>query len=155
MTATDEPRRINAKTIALIKEFEGLRTHAYRDAVGIWTIGYGHTSVAGLPAVTSGQVVSPDDAEAILARDLRYVASRVAALVVVDLNDNQFGALVSFAFNLGSGALAGSSLLRFVNAGAFDAAANEFRRWVHAGNAVLPGLVRRRAAERALWESAA
>ena len=146
-------RPLNAATLALIEASEGLRTTAYRDAVGVWTIGYGHTTAAGPPVVCSGYTITPDEAKAILARDLERTSAGVGALLDVALNDNQFGALVSFAFNLGVGTLATSTLLRLVNGGAFALAGEQFPKWCHAGGQVLPGLVTRRAAERALWET--
>ena len=137
--------------IALIKEFEGCELVCYADAVKVPTIGYGHT--LGLMRSDVGvKTITQDEAERLLRQDdlPRYEAG-VSAVVKVPLDQHQFDALVSFAYNLGVGALAGSTLLRKLNAKDYGGAAAKFPRWVRAGNQVLPGLVRRRAAEQALF----
>jgi lysozyme len=139
--------------LALIKEFEGFRTQAYRDPVGVWTIGYGHTAMAGEPVVKSGLVVSEAEASAILRRDVEMFSRGVRKALTRSVSDQQFSALVSFAYNVGLGALAGSSVLRAVNAGDFEAVPRRLALWTKAGGRVLPGLVRRRAAEAALFVS--
>jgi lysozyme len=132
---------------ALTRSFEGLRLKAYQDSAGVWTIGYGHTG----PEVHHGQCISEIEAEALLRSDLASAVRAVQRAVQVDLAQHQFDALVDFCFNVGRGNLLGSSLLRYVNQGEFDSAAVQFGLWVHAGGKVLPGLVRRRAAEAALF----
>jgi GH24 family phage-related lysozyme (muramidase) len=144
---------INADGLTIIKHFEGLELRAYQDSVGVWTIGYGHTAAAGPPSVYAGQTISEAEAESILKRDLELFENGVRDLVKVSVNSNQFSALVSFSFNVGLGALADSTLLRKLNAGDYQGAADEFPRWVKAGGQTLPGLVRRRNAERALFLS--
>ena len=139
------PRQINPAGLALIKSFEGLRLKAYKCPAGIMTIGYGHTG-----DVKKEHVITEHQAEAILSLDLDRFEEGVEKLAP-GLSDNRFSALVSFAFNLGLGALAKSSLLKHVRAGAMDVAAREFMKWTYASGKVLPGLVRRRAAERALF----
>jgi lysozyme len=139
--------------LALIKEFEGFRTQAYRDPVGVWTIGYGHTARAGEPVVKSGLVVSEAEASEILRRDVEMFSRGVRKALTRSVSDQQFSALVSFAYNVGLGALAGSSVLRAVNAGDFEAVPRRLALWTKAGGRVLPGLVRRRAAEAALFVS--
>ncbi len=134
--------------VMLIKRSEGCRLVPYRDSVGVWTDGFGNT----YGVVPSGPAISQVTADADLARNLAGSERDVARLVTVALSQGQFDALVSFTFNLGAAALAGSTLLRRLNAGDAAGAAAEFPRWCHAGNAVLPGLVTRRAAERALFE---
>ena len=137
--------------IALIKEFEGCELACYADAVGVPTIGYGHT--VGLTQAHVGvKSITQEAAERLLREDdlPRYEAG-VSAVVKVPLEQHQFDALVSFAYNLGVGALASSTLLRKLNVKDYGGAASEFPRWVRAGNQVLPGLVRRRAAEQALF----
>jgi GH24 family phage-related lysozyme (muramidase) len=148
-------RRINKAGLQLVKEFEGLarrlpdgRIAAYLDAVGIPTIGYGHTK-----DVQIGQMIDVKKAEAFLLDDLEVAESGVENLVKVSLSDNQFSALVSFAFNVGTGALARSTLLKQLNRGNYKGAADQFLRWVRAGGRKLPGLVRRRQAERKLFLS--
>ena len=142
---------INRAGLDLIKSFESLRLKAYRDPVGIWTVGYGHTG----PDVYPGLEISKPEAEQLLADDLRESEEGVRELVAVPLNDNQFAALVSFAFNAGGGALKGSTLRRKLNKKDYKGAADEFSKWVYGtikGRRVLPpGLVRRRAQERNLF----
>lgn len=132
--------------IELIKRFEGLRLSAYLDAVRVPTIGYGHTKTARM-----GQKITAAQAEELLVKDLAVFEQAVNDLVAVDINQNEFDALVSFAFNVGAGALNRSTLLRVLNKGRRQAAADEFLRWNRAGARVLAGLTRRRAAERTLF----
>lgn len=140
--------------LELIKQFEGFRSAAYRDPVGVWTIGYGHTSMAGVPEVKPGLSISDAEATEILARDVDQFARGVRALLRVDLSDGQFSALVSFAYNVGLGALKKSSVLTAVNARDFAAVPRRLQLWTKAGGHVLPGLVKRRAAEAALFAAA-
>jgi|GEM_PF-247884 len=144
---------INALGLEVVKHFEGLRLTAYRDAVGIWTIGYGHTSMAGPPTVTEGMTITEAEAEAILAQDLDIFERGVANALTVPTNSDQYSAMVSFAFNVGVGAFRNSTLLRKHNSRDFAGAAEEFLRWVFGNGQVLPGLERRRKAERALYLS--
>lgn len=139
-------RKINQAGVELVKSFEGFRERAYKDAAGVWTIGYGHTAT-----VHPGMTVSREKAEALLRADLQVAESAVSRLVTVPLSDNEYAALVSFTFNLGQGALAGSTLLRRLNAGDKPGAAKEFGRWIHAGGRKLNGLLRRRYAEMTLF----
>lgn len=127
----------------LIKEFEGLRLKAYRDPVGVLTIGYGHTG----SDVKSGMVISQQRAEQLLKNDTGWAQKAVRDSVKVPLTQGQFDALTSFTFNLGAGALRTSTLVKKLNTGDYAGAQKEFGRWVHAGGQVLAGLVRRRAAE--------
>ncbi len=145
---------LNAAALELIKLSEGFVDHWYPDpgtSGEPWTCCYGHTAAAGPPAYRAGQKFTTSDGEAILTQDLADTEAMVKKLVKVQLNDNQFGALVSFAFNVGAAGLAGSTLLRRLNAGDPAGAAAEFGRWNHAAGRVLPGLTARRAAERALF----
>ncbi len=139
--------------LALIKRFEGLRLDAYRDVVGVWTIGYGHTANAGAPIVTSGQKITEEEAHTILARDVEQFANGVRNSVTVDISDAQFSALVSFAYNVGLGAFRQSSVLAAVNERNFDAVPRRLNLWAKAGGRMLPGLLRRRAAEGELFVS--
>jgi len=132
--------------IALIKKFEGCRLTAYQDSVGVWTIGYGSTK-----DIKKGMRISHIQAEKFLVDDLDEAEGAVSRLVEVDINQNEFDALVSFAFNLGGGALSKSTLLKNLNAGDKSGASDEFPRWVYAGGEILDGLVRRRNAERAMF----
>lgn len=139
--------RISDKGIALIKSFEGLRLQAYQDSVGVWTIGYGHTK-----DVHEGMAINEAEAEQLLRNDLMDFEAGVEG-IIDKATQGQFDALVSFAFNLGIGALRGSTLLRKHNAGDYKGAAGEFLRWNKAGGRVLAGLSRRRAAESAMYLS--
>lgn len=139
-------RQINKAGLDLIKSFEGLRLKAYQDSVGVWTIGYGHTKTA-----TPGMVISEPEAEAMLRNDLAEAQGAVERLVKQPLNDNEYAALVSFVFNLGSGNFSRSTLLKKLNAGNRKGAADQFLVWNKAGGKVLAGLTRRRQAERALF----
>ncbi|MCA0433510.1 MAG: lysozyme [Proteobacteria bacterium] len=136
---------------ALIRAQEGFRGEAYRDPAGVWTIGFGHTSAAGPPEVRPGLRVSRAEGEAIFLRDVDQVARRVQRLVTTHLSDRQFSALVSFAYNVGTGAFASSSVLQVVNAGDLARVPERLTLWNKAGGRVLPGLVKRRAAEAALF----
>jgi GH24 family phage-related lysozyme (muramidase) len=147
---------INAAGLEIVKSFEGLELRAYPDpGTGgePWTIGYGHTSAAGPPRVQPGLTITRAEAEEILKRDLGVFEKAVAAAVTRTPTSDQFSAMVSFTFNVGAGAFRDSTLLRKHNAGDFAGAANEFLRWVYAGSQILPGLQRRRNAERALYLS--
>lgn len=135
---------------ALIKEAEGLRLRAYPDPASggaPWTIGYGHTGAE----VHEGQEITAEEAETLLRKDITELALRVASSVTVPVNDNQFSALMSFTYNLGVGKLRGSTLLRKLNAGDSQGAADEFLRWTMPGSSVHAGLLARRQAERALF----
>ena len=151
-------RQVNQAGIDLVKRFEGLhrvsgsKVYPYKDAVGYPTIGYGtliskdkEFDLARLEPITERQ------AAAMLMDELNKCARSVLRLVNVPLTDDQFAALASFVYNLGAGALQGSTLRRRLNEGDYDEAADQFLRWVMAGGRVLKGLQRRRAAERDLF----
>lgn len=132
--------------IDLIKKYEGCKLTAYKDAVGIWTIGYGHTG-----GVSAGMSISQTQAEAYLRSDLSTFESTVNNRVTVATSQNMFDALVSLAFNIGSGAFGGSTLLSLLNQGNYTGAADQFGSWVKAGGVTLQGLVKRRASEKTLF----
>ncbi len=135
------------KGLDLIKSFEGLRLSAYKCPADVWTIGYGTTA-----GVKPGQTITKERAEDLLRADVKRFEDQVLRLVKVPLTQGQFDALVSFTYNLGAANLGNSTLLRLLNAGDYKAAAAQFDRWTKAGGKELPGLVKRRAAERALFE---
>jgi len=150
---TPEPvgREINQNGIELIKHFEGLFLNAYKDPVGIVTIGYGHTGLKHLDGtVYLGRSITPKEAEDLLRHDIREFSSRVESFVKVPLTDDQFAALVSFDFN--TGGLGKSTLLKKLNAGNYDEAADELLKWDKAGGKTLAGLTRRRKSERNLFK---
>ncbi|HMT13520.1 MAG TPA: lysozyme [Aestuariivirga sp.] len=146
--------KVSAEGLALIREQEGFRGLAYRDAAGVWTIGYGHTAMAGPPEVRPGMKITRAEAEEILTRDVAEFSAGVARAVAVPLSDTQFSALVSFAYNVGLGNFRRSSVLKAVNAGDFAAVPRRLGLWVKAGGRTLPGLIRRRAAEAAMFAGA-
>ena len=140
--------KTSPKGIALIKEFEGLRLKAYKCPGGVWTIGYGHTA-----GVKSGMVITEAQAEEYLKADL-IVFERYLNGLGLALNQNQFDALVSFIYNVGTGNFSSSTLLRKVRANPQDnSIMDEFLRWVYSKGRVLPGLQRRRLDEMKLYFS--
>ncbi|MBW4657446.1 MAG: glycoside hydrolase family protein [Drouetiella hepatica Uher 2000/2452] len=137
---------INSKGLNVLKSFEGLRLDSYLDPVGVWTIGYGTTS-----GIRAGMRITEAQAESYLKQDLDRFERAVKSAVKVSLNSDQFSALVSFTYNVGEGALNSSTLLRKLNQGDYQGAANEFARWNKGDGVELPGLTRRRSAEKALF----
>ncbi|MGA2569815.1 MAG: lysozyme [Terracidiphilus sp.] len=139
---------LSEEGLDLIKASEGFRDHPYTDVAGFPTIGYGHKIV---PPESFPNGVGEPQAQAILAEDVKGAERAVSQLVRVPLTQGQFDALVDFCFNLGEGRLAGSTLLRELNAGLYAAAGQQLLAWDHAGGKVIPGLKARREAELALW----
>lgn len=137
---------ISEKGLNLIKEFEGCRLTAYRCPAGVLTIGYGHTG-----GVIERMSISQEQANEFLKQDVVWAENAVNNNVKVGLTQNQFDALVSFTFNIGTGGLKSSDLFAILNNGDYAGASNQFGRWVHGGGVVLPGLVRRRTAEKAMF----
>lgn len=133
--------------LKLIKEFEGLRLEAYYCPSNILTIGYGSTG----PHVKPGMVITEQQAEDLLIKDLKRFEDTVNNATEVSLTQSMFDALVSFTFNCGSDAYKNSTLLRLLNAGDYEGAAGQFSRWVNGANGPLPGLVRRREAEETMF----
>jgi lysozyme len=138
---------------ALLKKFEGCKLSSYRCPANVCTIGYGHTSAAGVPEVTDGMKITQQDADDILRRDLVKYETAVYGMVKQPLTQHQFDVLVDFAYNAGVGALKSSTLLKKVNAAQFDDVPAELMKWTKGGGKVLTGLVRRRQAESAWWVS--
>lgn len=133
-----------------IKEWEGLELQAYQDIVGVWTIGYGHTKTA-----RPGMTITQAEADWLLAQDVAWVNDAINKHVTVPLNQNQFDAIGSFVYNLGESAFARSTLLKRINEGRFQEAADEFLRWdkarVDGKLQSVRGLARRRQDERRLF----
>ena len=138
---------------AKITEREGNKLVAYLDSVGVWTIGVGHTAAAGEPVPKKGMKITAALSDAILGRDLATFETAVNRAVKVALTQNQFDALVSLAFNIGGGAFAKSTLVKHLNRGDIDSAADAFRLWnkgtVAGKRVVIAGLTKRREQERA------
>lgn len=137
--------------IDLISSFEDTKLKAYDDGVGVWTIGTGTTIYPDGRKVKKGDTCTQDQAKAYFVHDLKRFEASVNNLVKVPLSQNQFDALVSLAYNIGTDAFAGSTLLKKLNAKDYQGAADQFPLWNKGGGKVLNGLVRRRTAERALF----
>mgnify|MGYP001274778495 FL=1 len=132
--------------LALIKKFEGCRLKAYRCSANVLTIGYGHTG-----GVKEGDVISQPEADKLLEEDIAKFEDYVSDNVIVELNQNQFDALVAWTFNLGVGNLRQSTMLKKLNESDFASVPFEMRRWNKAGGKTLDGLIRRRQAESLLF----
>jgi lysozyme len=135
---------------ALIRRFEGLRLKAYLCPAGVPTIGYGHTG----REVALGQAITPDQAEALMQQDAAYfmrLALQSSPALLLEPEARQ-AAIADFCFNLGMGRYKASTLKRKIDAQEWDDAAEELEKWVYGGGKKLPGLVVRRAAEKALMQ---
>lgn len=135
---------ISSAGLALIERSEGFSSTVYNDVAGIPTIGYGHRL---LPGESFPDGITQAQAQAILSNDVQSAEAAVRRLVTVSLTQGQFDALVDFTYNLGAGNLQSSTRLKDLNAGDYDAAAQQILRWDHAGGKVQPGLQTRRQAE--------
>ncbi len=143
---------VNQATIDLIKKWEGFRAAAYQDPVGVWTIGYGTTAAAGVGITPkAGMTITEAQAEEYLRKAVDKFAAAIRPKITTPINDNEFGAFVSLAYNIGPGAFAKSSALKHFNAGNKTKAAEAIMLWNKAGGKVLQGLVNRRNEERALF----
>ena len=134
--------------IGMIKSSEGVRLKSYQDGGGVWTIGYGHTN-----GVKRGMVIAESGAANMLQDDLHVAEEAVNRYVKIPITQNEFDALVSFTFNLGTGALQKSTLLSLLNKGDRTGAADQFLRWNHDNGHEVVGLTNRRKNERALFLS--
>lgn len=141
--------RINQIGADFIKRHEGLRLTAYKDVGGRWTIGYGHL----LPPNEDfeGYTITRTEADTLFTADVKEAEDAVNRLATVPLTQNQFNALVSWTFNLGQGNLQTSTMLRVLNNGDYERAAQELQRWIYAGGEVISGLVNRRQDEANLF----
>jgi lysozyme len=141
-----------SKGTTIIRKFEGLKLQAYLCPANVWTIGYGSTFYENGSKVQPGDKITIERADRLLFDMVNRFETGVKGLVKSKINDNQLGALTSFAFNVGIGALQKSTLLKKVNANPNDETiALEFMKWVKAGGKTLKGLVRRREAESQLY----
>lgn len=143
-------RIINDAGLAIVKQFEGCRLKPYKCPAGVWTVGWGHTGPNVEDWAKAGKSLTQHQADEILAYDLQRFEEAVE-LLCPGMNANQFSACVSFSFNVGAEAFKNSTLRKRIKEGNFLVAANEFNKWTKAAGKVLPGLVKRRAAERALF----
>lgn len=135
------------QSLPMTKAFESLELMAYRDPVGVLTIGYGHTG----SDVYEGLVWTEQEATDALMRDMQDAVDCVNKAVKVPLTQNQFDALCDFTFNAGRGNFLDSTMLRILNCGDYKGASEQFGKWVYAAGHILPGLVRRRQAEEILF----
>lgn len=133
------------------KEFitvaEGVRYRAYLDTGGVWTIGVGHTG----PEVVQGLQANKVQVQQWLTEDLKEAEDAIYRLVKVPLTQNQFDALASFVFNIGETQFESSTMLRKLNEGDYQGAANQFPRWVYDNGKQQPGLVKRRYGEKSMF----
>jgi lysozyme len=142
--------RTSARGLALIKHYEGLSLTPYRCPAAVLTIGYGHV-LSAEEAQDFAQGISLREAEALLVQDVALAEAALFRLVQVPLTQGQVDALVSFIFNLGTARFRASTLRMKLNRREYDAAAREFPKWVFAGGVKLPGLIRRRQEEMAVF----
>ena len=143
---------INKACVDLVKEYEGFEATAYKCPAGVWTIGYGTTAEAGVGIVPiEGMTITKAKAEGYLHATMDKFANAISMGITAPINENEFGAFVSLAYNIGPGAFSKSSALRYFNAGNKAKAADAILLWNKADKKVSNGLVRRRAAERALF----
>ena len=156
MTPSQKALQISDAGIALIKQFEGLRLAAYLDSVGIWTIGYGTTVYPNGKKVAKGDTCTEAQANEFKANDLKKFVPAVSSLVQVPVTQNQFDSLVSLTYNIGVGAIGGSTLIKKLNVKDYKGAAEQFLVWnkgrVKGVLQVIPGLTNRRAKEKAYFE---
>ena len=150
--ATDE-MHVSPSGVDLICNFEGLRLKAYDDGVGVWTIGFGTTKYPNGIRVKKGDTCTLDQAKSYMQNDLKSFEQTVNNTVKVPLNQDQFDALVSLAYNIGTNAFSKSTLVKKLNANDIRGAADQFDVWVNAGGKRMQGLVNRRAREKALFIS--
>lgn len=143
---------ITPQTRALIRKYEGCKLKAYQCSAKKWTIGWGNTFYEDGSSVKPGDTITQERADRLFVILLDQFAAQLRPLVRSDLNDNQFGALLSFAYNAGIGAFRNSTLRRLVNENQNNSAIRqEFAKWSKAGGKVLLGLQRRRQAEADLY----
>jgi lysozyme len=142
--------KFSAMGMELLKKSEGFRSRVYQDVAGVPTIGYGHRL---LHADSFPNGIDEPQASNLLSCDVRDAEQAVQRLVRVPLTQGQYDALVDFCFNLGAGRLANSTLLKSLNAGRYDDAANEILQWNHAGGKECAALKTRREAEAELWRN--
>lgn len=146
--------KISKVGIDLIKSFEGCSLKSYKCPASVWTIGWGTTGeVDGVP-IGAGMTITQAKADSLLINSLVWYENAVSKYVTYNINQNEYDALVSFAYNCGPGALQKSDLLKYLNQGKVNEAANQFDVWTRGGGKVLSGLVRRRAAEKKLFLTA-
>ena len=153
MLGVPESMLVSNKGVDLICEFEGKRLVAYDDGVGVWTIGFGTIKYPNGVRVKKGDTCTIEQAKEYMRHDLIEFEHTVNSSVKVPLNQNQFDSLVSLAYNIGSNAFKSSTLVKKLNAGDYQGAADQFNAWVNAGGKRMQGLVNRRDREKLLFLS--
>lgn len=153
MLGIPESMSVSNKGVDLICEFEGKRLVAYDDGVGIWTIGFGTIKYPNGVRVKKGDTCTLEQAKEYMRHDLIEFEHTVNSSVKVPLNQNQFDALVSLAYNIGSNAFKSSTLVKKLNTGDYQGAADQFNVWINAGGKRMQGLVNRRDREKLLFLS--
>lgn len=143
--------KTNKAGLDLIKSFEGCKLKAYKCPAGIWTVGYGLTSMAKIIDVHEGTTITQEQADEYLARSLHQYEEAVDKAITVAMNENQNGAMVSLCYNIGPANFAKSSVARHLNEGHPDKSADAFLMWNKAAGKELAGLTRRREAEKKLF----
>ena len=153
MLGIPESMSVSNKGVDLICEFEGKRLVAYDDGVGVWTIGFGTIKYPNGVRVKKGDTCTLDQAKEYMRHDLIEFEHTVNSSVKVPLNQNQFDALVSLSYNIGSSAFKSSTLVKKLNTGDYQGAADQFNVWVNAGGKRMQGIVNRRDREKLLFLS--
>ena len=153
MLGVPESMLVSNKGVDLICEFEGKRLAAYDDGVGVWTIGFGTIKYPNGVRVKKGDTCTLEQAKEYMRHDLIEFEYTVNSSVKVPLNQNQFDALVSLAYNIGSSAFKSSTLVKKLNTGDYQGAADQFNVWINAGGKRMQGLVNRRDKEKLLFLS--
>lgn len=139
--------KISKLGLNLVRHFEGMYLRGYKCPANVWTIGYGHTGLVDGKPIHGNMIITEEKAIELLQQDMAVFEKAVKDSVKVPLTQNQFDALVSFAFNVGAGALRKSTLLRLLNQGKYEEVPAQLLRWNKGGGKVLEGLTRRRKAE--------
>lgn len=143
--------RISPQGLDEIRKSEGLLLNAYQDQGGVWTIGYGHTGKVGGIPISKGMTITKEQAEQLLQDDVAHFERAVKNGTKVPLTQNQYDALVNFSYNVGDGAFSKSTLLRRLNQGDYQAAADQMLRWNKINGEPIQGLANRRERERAMF----
>lgn len=154
LTPQGDSMNVSAEGLAMIKQFEGLRLEAYLDSAGIWTIGYGTIVYPNGKKVAKGDKITQADQYKL--HDLKTFVNAVNGFIKVPVTQNQFDAIVSLTYNIGVGAIGGSTLIKKLNAKDYKGAAEQFLVWnkgrVKGVLQVIPGLTNRRIKEKAHFE---
>lgn len=141
--------RLNKTGLDLIKKFEGCRLQAYQDVSGIWTVGWGQTG----PWIDESTMLSQAQADTLLERELKKKEEAMSRIVIAPTTENEWAALVSLAYNIGIGAFANSTLLRYLNSDQKGLVPEQFLVWCKVKKKVIPSLLARRQTEKELYET--